>query len=76
MLHGGKDFGAIRFTRELDVEVPRLQLEKGRQKVVIVDVRAVSRVVIATWAGVDPEPAALVHGEAGQDVVVQLDEAA
>src|SRR5207253_7235528 len=70
-----QDVAAVPFTRERDVEVPRLQLEQARQQLRVIDVLAVGRIEIVPRAGMDPDAPALFRREPRQREIVQVDEA-
>lgn len=64
----------VLFTRTLDKEVSRINLEQAGQKLVVRDLGAVDAVAVASRAGVDANVLALFGAEAGKNSVVEVDE--
>ena len=71
-----EDALAVGLAGHLEVEAADVHLEEVGEEAGVVDVGAVGGVVIAAGADVDADLAALVGGEAVEDLVVEGDEAA
>src|SRR5260370_5020056 len=54
---------AVPLTGKGDVKISCLQLKQAGQQLCVVDIRAVRRIEIIPWTGMDPHPPPLSHRE-------------
>src|SRR2546426_3351208 len=76
LLDDTEDPAAVLLARQLDIEVPDLELEQAGQELPVVHIRAMSRVFVAAGAGVDANTLPLRAVEPLQYAVVEADEGA
>src|SRR5262245_66601129 len=70
-----QDLRAVAFAGKRDIEMSRLQLEQARQQLCVIDICAMRGIEIASRAGMDADPLALLRREPRQHQIVELDEA-
>jgi hypothetical protein len=65
---------SVRLACELHVEIADVYAEKRRQQSCIINVSAVRRVAISSWAGMDPNTLSFLLRELAKNPVNQCDE--
>ena len=69
-----QDTCAVLFTSKRYIEISGVQLEQRRQKIRIVNVRAVRGIPVAAWTCMDTDASPIVGGEAAKHENIQIDE--
>ena len=74
ILHDAQDGRAISFAGHLQIEPALVHLEEIRQQLCIIDIRAMRRIEISSWADMYSDLLALLCSKAIEHLIVQMDE--